>query len=507
MAAKNKKTVRRSKPKEPREIVETNLNIEGSDNAVATGPKSFAASIKIIFQGNWRPFAIILILVAFLLSLILWYVIPKSEQIMNGLYNVAVAEFQVRDSQGNIIASHDGVTLADYVSQQINTQFADIELQKIVSYEVWSPKQTGIIKGDTVELRAVSAAKRAEKIHAHILIYGVIIADGANSKFLPEFYVNNTNFQDASEITGEHDIGSQLRISLPFNKSIQPIQNPALAGRVNALNLISLGLAYYSIDDFENALQYFQKAAAEPRWIGDGKEVAYLLVGNAYVRQDSKTQEFSDLTLAAEAYQNAWENNNNYGRARIGQANIFYLEASQDKNNCDPSGLDQASNLLDQALDLKDQPPSANIETKVHFYRGQIALIRDACHIEGEDWLTAAQQEFDWVVNQYESRKQNNTDFEGVKPLASHAYARLGVIAYKHNEIDQAVNRLNQSIKIASPYYQGYYTALIGDIYFAEGQKQKAIEAYTNAIAIAQQYADGKSMKSYQEKLQKVESP
>jgi tetratricopeptide (TPR) repeat protein len=477
-----------------------NIQIEGSDNAVAAGDKSFAANVKIIFQGGWKLFAVVLVLVAVLLVTILWYVIPKKQIAMTKQFNVAVAEFLVQDVNGKSSSSNDGNTLADYVSQEIGTQFAAMELEKSISYQVWGPMETGVIAGNTPEERSIAAKSLAKKINAYILIYGVIVTDGEKSKFQPEFYVNHESFRDASEITGSHEIGRQLVLALPFN-GIQGAENPALVGRVRALNLITMGLAYYSMDKFDNALTYFQKAAEEEGWVGSGREVLYLLIGNAYVKKDTLTQDFADLPLAEQNYGFALENNPEYGRAMIGEATVLYLQSTEDANNCDLSKLKQSSALLDQALALNNQPASANVETKVRFYHGQIALIRDACQQTDQDWLVTAQDEFTWVKNQYEARKQNNGDYEGIQSLTSHAYARLGYIAYKRGDADSALAWFKKSVEIASPYYQGYYTSRLGDIYAATGKKDEAINAYNDAIAIAEQNADAMSLKAYQEKL------
>ena len=495
MPPKKKKTTSVSKPE-----VEANVQIEGSENVVAVGPKSIAANIKVIFQGNWKPFAVVLAVVALLLGAILWYVIPRKEATMTKQFNVAVAEFLVQDANGKSISGKDGNMLAGYVSHEIETQFAAMELEKSISYQVWGPDETGIIKGNTPEERAFAAEDLAKKINAYILIYGVIVMDGEKSKFQPEFYVNHASFRDASEITGSHEIGRQLALTLPF-QGIQGAENPALVGRVRALNLITMGLAYYSMDRFDDALTYFQKAADEKDWVGAGREVVYLLIGNAYVRKDSQIQDFADLPLAEENYKLALENNPDYGRAMIGEANVLYLQASRDKNNCDLAGLEQASALLDQALALTDQPASANIETKVHFYRGQIALIRNACNQTDQDWMATAQDEFTWVVKQYESLKQNSGNYEGLQSLASHAYARLGYVDYKRGNFDAAIAWVQKAVEIASPYYQGYYASMMGDIYTAAGKKEEAAQAYNDAIALAEQYADAASLKTYQAKL------
>ncbi|MDD2922119.1 MAG: tetratricopeptide repeat protein [Anaerolineales bacterium] len=491
---------KKTSTRKPEPQVENNIQIEGSDNVVAAGNKSFAANVKIIFQGGWKPFAVVLAAVAVLLSVILWYVVPRKEIMMTKQFNVAVAEFLTQDANGKKISGNDGNLLSSYISQEIGTQFAAMELEKSISYQVWGPDETGTVAGNTPEKRAAAAEVLAKKINAYILIYGVIVTDGEKSKFQPEFYVNHASFRDASEITGSHEIGRELALTLPFN-GIQGAENPALVGRVRALNLITMGLAYYSVDKFDNALTYFQNASEEEDWVGSGREVVYLLIGNAYVRKDSQTQNFSDLPLAEQNYQLALENNADYGRAMIGKANVLYLQAGLDKNNCDLAGFDRASVLLDRALGLSDQPASANIETKVHFYRGQIALLRDACHQTNQDWLAAAQDEFTWVTGQYESRKQSSGGYESLQSLTSHAYARLGYIAYKRGDTDASIGWLEKSVEIASPYYQGFYTSMIGDMYASAGKKDQAVQAYDDAIAIAEKNADSLSLKTYQAKL------
>jgi len=501
--AKRKGPARRSAPK--KEIQpETRINLQGSDNAVATGPKSIAANIRIIFQGGWKPFAGVLVLVAALLGAILWFVVPRKASAMTKQFNVAVAQFLVQDAKGNRIAGQDGSLLASYVSQEIETQFAAMELEKSISYEVWGPDQTGLIQGNTPEERTKAARELAEKINAYVVVYGKLVKDGEQSRFLPEFYINHKSFVEASEITGGHQLGRELALTLPFN-GIQSAENPALVGRVRALDLITVGLAYYSADKFDEALTYFQKAAQEKAWVGSGREVVYLLIGNAYVRKSSPARGFDDLPLALQNYQLALDKNSDYGRALIGKANVLYLQASQGENKCDPVGFEQASETLNDALSLLDQPASANIETKVHFYRGQIAILRDDCQQTEQDWLSTAAQEFTWVVDQYESRKKNDDDYQGIESLASHSYARLGYISYTRGDPETAITWFQKAVEIASPYYQGFYLSLIGDIYAATGHKEEALNYYAEAIEIAEMEADAASMQRYEEKMQAAE--
>lgn len=486
---------------------ETRINLQGSDNAVAVGPKSFAANVKVIFQGNWKPFAAVLFGVGVLLAAILWFVVPHTAKFMTGQFNVAVAEFLVQDANGKNIRSEDGSLLAAYIVGQIDSQFTEIELKKTIPYEIWGPKETGDITGDTAEERSIAAAALAEKIHAHVLIYGVIISDGNKSRFMPEFYVNHASFQDASEITGEHEIGSQLRLSLPFTESIQAVENPALAGRVHAMDLITIGLAYYSVDDYENAARYLERAAAEERWLEtSGKEVAYLLIGNTYIRWTSRDDDSQYLTAAAKNYDEALRINPDYGRGLVGQANVLYLEATLANQEIDTVKLDQADELLTRALALEGQPESYNIPAKAHFQRGQIYLARYGAKIPvpaGEaDWIAQAKDEFAFVIAEYEAGDAT------LKSLASHAYFRLGECAFYRDAKDpQAIAFIEKAISIASPFYEAEFTASLGNIYNYLGEKDKAIQAYEDAIAIAESNGDAKSALKYQQVLDKLMQP
>lgn len=459
---------------------------------------------------KWWPVAASLGVIAMLLGAILWFIVPRTPKEMPpGYFNVAVAEFIVQDAAGNPINSRDGRYLADYLSERVSTQFREINLGNDTAYEVWNSKQTGKISGGTPDEREAAAKALADRINASIVIYGVITDAGEQSNFTLEFFVNHEAFEDISEVEGKHEMGRPVRLDLPFSKAVQAIDNPSLAGRTRALNLLTLGLAYYSLDDYERALTYFEQAASETRWVGRGKEVAYMLIGNSYARQASKAQDFSMLPLAMENYQKALEINGSYGRALIGEASVSYLESS-DKvlGQCDIEGLGQAGELLDQALALEDQPASASIETKVHYYDGHIAnLMGDKCdQANAEKWIKIAKDEFNWVVNEYEHRKQAGQDFAIIEKFASHAYSELGLIAYRHDqEPDLAISYLEKAVESASPYYKGYNSYLIGLIYQNTNRPDQARQAYQQAITIADTYADGTSLAKYQAALDGLE--
>lgn len=426
-------------------------------------------------------------------------VLPSFQpQVMSGEFNVAVAEMTVVDEDGKTIRSQDGEAVSEFLYTRLDAGFEELNLEDI-RYEVWGPNQTGKLKGDTPEARSQSAQALAEDINAHVIVYGVITT-GDSAQFSPEFFVDYKGFEQVEDITGDHEMGSAMRISLPFELTqMQVVENPALSARANALSLITIGLAFLSVDDAEKALDYFQQAEALDGWFKTaGKQIIYLLIGNAYGRQASIEKSETYLASARENYATALDIDPAYGRAKIGQAAVLYLISLGDPydasfESIDLEMLDQAEALFQEANEMSGSPESANVQTKSAFGLGQVYFVKS--QILGEDWIEQANDEFTKVIEDYEGGD------ERIGETASHAYARMGLIAWLNGDLESAVAFYRKAIESASPYYQGYYFASIGDLYLAAGRIDEARDAYTEAIRIAEFYGDEDSATRYDERL------
>jgi tetratricopeptide (TPR) repeat protein len=430
-------------------------------------------------------------------------VIPSLQpQVMSGEFNIAVAEMTVIDENGAPMRSEDGQAVSEFLYTRMETGFEELNLHDI-RYEIWGPNQTGRVRGSTPEERSKAAQQLSEEINAHVIIYGVItIKDPA--QFSPEFYVDYKGFEQVEDIVGEHKLGSAMSITLPFELTqMQAIENPALSARANALSLITIGLAYLSVDDVQEASSYFHQAEEVEGWFTSaGKEVVYMLLGNAYSRQASIEKSDEYLSTAKANYARALEINPTYGRAKLGLAGVVYLNALGNPNdasfeNVDLEMLDGAEALFEEAIEIENPPESANIETKSAFGLGQIYFVK--AQIYGEDWVEKAKNEFNTAIEDYEAGD------ERISELASHAYARLGLIAWSEGDTETAVEYYQKAIGIASPFYQGYYYATIGEIYKTSNQIDLAREAYSEAIRIAEFYGDEESATKYAEKLNALE--
>lgn len=423
-------------------------------------------------------------------------------------FNVVVTEFTVLDERGRAAGSKDGRALADYLYQQLNFRFEELDLG--IPHKIRPPAHTCRLDGRTREEREEAAERLAERINADVVVYGVLTDMGARSQFSPEFYVNYRGFEEAEEITGQHEMGAALRVALPFDPAgFSPADNPALSARTSALSLMTIGLAYYSVDDFEQALDYFARAEATPGWLETaGKEVIYLLLGNATVRKAAEDDTTEYLDTAADYFEKALSINQTYARAKVGQAGALYLMGIGDPlgeplEAIDVKKLDESAAYYEAALELGDPPASANIETKVHLGLGQVNFGRfvHALVTEG-DWqspMDRAQAEFSQVVQEYESGNVQ------VANLASLAYQRQGLLARMLGRTEEAIASYRQAIELATPYYQAYCYTRIGEIYAGAGDMQAAIESYAEAVRIAEFYGDPQRASEYTRRLQELE--
>ena len=430
-------------------------------------------------------------------------VIPSLQpQVMSGEFNVAVAEMTVIDENGATIRSEDGEAVSEFLYTRMEIGFEELNLHDI-RYEIWGPKQTGRVRGNTPEERSIAAQQLSEDINADVIIYGVITIKQP-AQFSPEFYVDYKGFEQIEDITGEHKLGSAMSITLPFELTqMQAIENPALSARANALSLITIGLAFLSVDDVHEASDYFHQAEQVEGWFTSaGKEVVYMLLGNAYSRQASIEKSDEYINAARDNYTRALEINPGYGRAKIGLAGVVYLNALGNPNdasfkNVDLEMLDRAEALFEEADKIENVPESANIQTKSAFGLGQIYFVK--AQILGEDWIESAKNEFSMVIEDYEAGD------ERISELASHAYARLGLLKWLEGDTEKAIEYYQKAIEIASPFYQGYYYGTIGEIYATTNRLDQAKEAYTEAIRIAEFYGDEASATKYAEKLNRLE--
>ncbi len=387
----------------------------GDGSAIAAGRGAKATSVVInFFGGKWQLLISLLAIILAVGGYFLWRELNPAK--MTGDFRVAVANFAVI---GNSDKASAGTELAEGVYLKLNESLS--EVSKDFTITIWSPDKVGKIEGDTPEERALSAEKITKRIDADVLVYGLIDISEPVWKITPEFYIASENFYEAEEITGQHQMGEPISLVGQENVARRIELSNKFESRAQAISRITIGLAYYSLQDFQNALKVFQSAENIPGWDeSQGKEVLYLLAGNAAMMTKDFDTSMTDLNKALSIEPD-------YGRPLITMGSVYYLQAlgpfekTKKQSDIDLSLIDMAVEKFKQALKAKNQPALSDIPTKAHFGLGQCYLMQSYTGMGLS--LNKAVDEFQIVITNYGNGKNPR-----IRELAAESHARLGLI-------------------------------------------------------------------------------
>jgi tetratricopeptide (TPR) repeat protein len=433
---------------------------------------------------------------------------PYEMQATADRFNVAVAPFMRLDATGRVVRDGEGAALAGHLFGLLEREVAAAELADIVKLR--APGQGCPLRGATAEERAASARELARRINANVVVYGVIADTADGPRFYPEFFVDYRGFEQASEVTGSHELGRPVPVSLPIDiKDFQGGGHP-LQYRTRALSLITLGLAAYARDDFDAAARYFEDAAERAQLVdGEGREIAYLLLGNAYLRRAGNERDPQWLDPAEAAFAAAQASaaaaGQTFARADLGAANALYARALGNPmgklSSVEPALLDQAEAAYKAALDLP-APASANIAEKVALYLAQVYILR---HVLTQDplWLDRAEASVSEVMAAYEASEGGRR--AALAYHAAEAYAMRGTIADRRGDLDAAAGWYLKAAELASPARKVLHLLALGDLRKKAGDADAARRYYDQGLEIARyELRDPKLIERAQSRLSQL---
>ncbi len=400
--------------------------------------------------GLEQRFGFILIgLVVIIAALVLYLLLsPREQARMTGDFRVAVAGFVETGHSGD---PELGKELADGVYLRLQQWWQEQDTGFIVT--VWGPERVGAVQGADREEQARSAERLASDIGADMLVYGTIDTSQATWQVAPEFYVSAENFHEAQEIVGQHELGRPFPLSGQGNIASRIELSDRLAARTRILSQITLGLAYFSVQRFDRALEAFQAAETVTGWDEQaGQQVLYLLLGNSAAKM-------GDLDRGEAYLRQALALDPEYARPLVTLAGIQYLRAlkpfgqTNNPSDVDASLLDQAEATYWQASRASHQPALSDIPTKVHFGLGQCELMR-AYSGHGGSYETAA-EEFRAVIAAYGDGTNPR-----LRELAAESHARLGLIHDLSGHPDEAAEEYQAAAALLedNPTRQALYT-------------------------------------------------
>ncbi len=395
-------------------------------------------------------------------------------------FNVAMAELTVIDQTGKPIDSQISNDLYGLLKNSFESNDKEAP-----AYELWPPKFTGQIEGNTKEERKRAAEAKAFDINADIILYGVVTQTDSRLEFTPEFYVSLDSFQDAEEIVGQHRLGGPLK----FESGNEMKFYLPLLDRLSALSQVTIGLAYYKFGGFEEALHIFSDVDLKNH---EGKEVVELLLANANLLLASDISPDEYLLAASEHYSNALTVNPSYARAQVGQAIVLHRLALGDLKDKDfdkkinKKLLDEAEFGYKAALGLGFQYENANIEAKVRLGLGKVYSIRVIALGQHVDSLAPAQVEFEQVVKEYENGNKR------IKNLAGNAYEELGWIAKIQGDLKGAIEHYDRATKLVADRSKGRPFFRLGETYIQVDRAELALESFNQCIEFSERYGNQK---------------
>jgi tetratricopeptide (TPR) repeat protein len=411
---------------------------------------------------------------------------------MTGAFNVAVAEFGVLDQSGHVSTTPKSEQFSAWLNQGLENEISELK----IPYDHRNPQQVGVIRGADAESRAQAAKRRAGQLNATVLVYGVI-SPTINGGYvvIPEYYIEDPDFNYGAEVSGSDRLGQPVPIDPYSNASLEA--NVALNARRQALQHIVLGLSAFLTGDYSEAEDEFRLAIDIRDWqeMGEGKEVAYLLLGAALLRSyDPCSAAPEKLMEAKNAFQYANYLNPHYQRSLLGLAAVS-LEQAKIKGasdlgyQIDTGGLTQARDWYLKSLQPGDQPAqkTAQIPAKAAYGLGYVYTLgyeNQVAGISGVEAMDYAQDKFEEVIKIY-----GDSGDPGLAFFAAHAHAGLGQLAGHREDYaamsDEYLRAINMLRDIPNEKISAYIARFYASAAVAErelGNRDKARQYFQNAV-------------------------
>ncbi|MBN1580067.1 MAG: CHAT domain-containing protein [Anaerolineae bacterium] len=284
---------------------------------------------------------------------------------MTGQFRIAVADFGEIDARDRVRRSQTGSLLSRWLFESLYEEYqqnADIELAQ--SVEIWhdSRKDTeqnirfGVMRGDTFQERQAAAATLADRVNAHMVIYGHLVDGGATQRLEIEFYISPLLNDETASLVGPYRLGKPIPLPVPFDvdsPEVGILVDEKLQVRTQALFWLTMGLTTSSLGRSEQALEILLHAEqALDNWPeDDGKELLYFFIGREQLslKQSEKAQA---------AFRRALDIDPAYARAQVGLGSTYLQRARavppQERLDA-PHDLEQALENHRLGLDLARQ--------------------------------------------------------------------------------------------------------------------------------------------------------
>jgi tetratricopeptide (TPR) repeat protein len=398
--------------------------------------------------GN-RNLTLPVLLVPLLLLVIVGFLAyPLAEPIwnpaqMSGQFRIAVAEFGEIDDKGHARPSENGHVLSQWLFEALQDEYqqnADVELARAI--EIWHDSRTdtaqnfkfGFMHGATPGERRESAAKLADRLNAHMVIYGNLVTEGATQELDMEFYLSPQVNDETASLIGPHRLGKPIPLPVPFDTDT-PEANIVIGEKIevrgDALFWLTMGLTQQVLGRSEQALATLRRAETELQdWPeNDGKEILYFFIG--------REELFLAHSQAAEAsFRKALEIEPDYARAQVALGSAYLQQAravKPEERLGEPHYLEKALDNHRQGLELALSAEDSLIEAVARSALAKSYRLLGETHYFLDDY-EQANRYFDLAIAEVEQVIQVLADTRQYRLLAQ-AYEAQGAAYLQQGDI------------------------------------------------------------------------
>jgi tetratricopeptide (TPR) repeat protein len=305
---------------------------------------------------------------------------------MDGIFNVAVADFGEVGANGQVVASDTGAQISEWA-----TGYLRDTLGNDPNIQIW-PNQGGLFNRTSVGFVAPSdVAKTAADINANLMFFGSIETDESPAQLGLGFYILPQFDYHFEDIQGSYSPGRPIRIVDLKNPG--PSVQSELEKQSTVIAQLAIGLTQVQLGESEGALGAFTRTAeTDP----NSAIVQFFIGRENLTLADLYPERRETYQQAAEqAFQKAIDLDDQYARAYIGLGSVYtdrsaelITVALQSEQAIDPQAsvwADLAVQTYQKALDLDPDPvaygnPVADVARMAlgHAYRlqGQVAYLQ-----------------------------------------------------------------------------------------------------------------------------------
>jgi tetratricopeptide (TPR) repeat protein len=381
---------------------------------------------------------------------------------MTGPFRIALANFGEIDARGQVHATPRGEEMSKWFFDSLFSEYQGSQVDVARTIEIWHDLRPdikknvtfGVMRGNTVEVRRAAAAKLANRVAAHMIIYGNLVTDGDRPQLALEFYLSPLINDETAAIVGSHRLGRPITLPAAFSTG-SPDANTAVATllkvRTDAFFWLTVGLIQDILGRSQEALTTFRLAETMlSEWQDeDGKELLYFFIGRQELFLD-------DVVAAEAAFRHALAINPTYARAQVALGSALWKQAFA----VPPTERFQPPNLLLQALDnhVKGLELAAKAQEPLVINLANLALAK-TYRLLGETYFHLDQSE--QARHFFDISRQKVTQV--IEPLKTAnqfrllaqayevegaAYLQEGVLLLEENKLGEAGKLLEQA-KIA----------------------------------------------------------